>query len=142
MKRALGLALFPSRAGAVLLASMGALGLLLAAIGLYGLLMYSVSRRIREIGIHVALGAKPKNVGYMVCRSSLLLVGLGLAIGGAVGYFAVIPLTLFLVPELSPHDPTTLATVLATLLVVALAATFPPVIRALRIDPMVALRYE
>jgi predicted permease len=142
MSRALGLALLPSRAGAVLLGSMGVLGLLLAAIGLYGLLTYSVSRRIREIGIRVAVGARPRSVGYMVCRGSLLLVGAGLAIGGVLGYFAAIPLAIFLVSELSPHDPVTLATVVATLLLIALGATLPPVIRAVRIDPMVALRYE
>lgn len=142
MSRALGLALLPSRAGAVLLGSMGVLGLLLAAVGLYGLLMYSVSGRIREIGIRVALGARPGSVGYLVCRSSLLLVGTGLAVGGVLSYFAASPLAMFLVPELNPHDPVSLTAVLATLLLVALAATFPPVIRALRIDPMEALRYE
>jgi putative ABC transport system permease protein len=142
MSHALGLALLPSRAGAVLLGSMGVLGLLLAAVGLYGLLMYSVSRRIREIGIRIALGAKPGSVGYLVCRSSLLLVGTGLAVGGVLTYFAASPLTMFLVPELNPHDPVSLTAVFATLLLVALAATFPPVIRALRIDPMEALRYE
>jgi predicted permease len=142
MSRALGLALLPSRVGAVLLGSMGVLGLLLAAVGLYGLLMYSVSWRIREIGIRVALGAKPGTVGYLVCRGSLLLVGAGLGAGGVLGYFAAAPLAMFLVPELSPHDPVSLATVFVTLLLVALAATFPPVVRALRIDPMLALRYE
>ena len=73
MSRALGLALLPSRAGAILLGTMGVLGLLLAANGLYDLIMYSFNRRIREIGIRVALGAKPGTVGYLVCRSSLLL---------------------------------------------------------------------
>jgi predicted permease len=142
MSRALGLALLPSRVGAALLGSMGVLGLLLAAIGLYGVLTYSVSRRIREIGIRVALGAGPATVGYIVFRSSLLLVGAGLAMGGVLSYFAASPLAMFLVPELSPHDPVSLVAVFATLLLVALAATFSPAIRALRVDPMVALRYE
>ncbi len=142
MSRALGLALLPSRVGAVLLASMGVLGLLLAALGLYGVLTYSVSRRIREIGIRVALGARPATVGYMVFRSSLLLVGGGLAIGGALSYFAVSPLAMFLVPELSAHDPVSFVAVFVTLLLVAVAATLSPAIRALRVEPMVALRYE
>jgi len=142
MSHALGLALLPSRVGAVLLGSMGVLGLLLASVGLYGLLMYSVSGRIREIGIRIALGAKPGSIGYLVCRSSLLLVGAGLAVGGVLSYFAASPLAMFLVPELNPHDPVSLTAVFATLLLVALAATFPPMIRALRIDPMEALRYE
>jgi ABC-type antimicrobial peptide transport system permease subunit len=142
MDRALGLALLPSRAGAVLLGSLGVLGLLLAAIGLYGLLMYSVSRRIREIGIRIALGARPGNVGYLVCRSSLGIVGTGLAVGGLISYFAASPLAMFLVPELNPHDSISLTAVFATLVLAALAATFPPLIRALRIGPIEALRYE
>lgn len=142
MSRALGLALLPSRLGAVLLGSMGILGLLLAALGLYGVLTYSVARRIREIGIRVALGAKPSTIGYMILRSSVLLVSAGLAAGGALGYFAAGPLAMFLVPELSPHDPATFAGVFATLLLVAIAATLAPTIRALRVDPIVALRYE
>lgn len=142
MNRALGLALLPSRAGAALLGSMGALGLLLAALGLYGVLTYSVARRIREIGIRVALGAEPATVGYLVLRSSLALAGAGLALGGVLGYFAAGPLAMFLVPELSPHDPAIFAGVFATLLLVAIAATLSPTIRALRIDPVVALRYE
>jgi len=142
MSRALGLALLPSRVGAVLLGSMGVLGLLLAAVGLYGVLTYSVTQRVREIGIRVALGAKPTTVGYMVFRNSLLLVAAGLVSGGLLGYFAASPLAMFLVPELSPHDPGAVVAVFATLLLVGTAATLSPAIRALRIDPMVALRQE
>ena len=142
MNRALGLALFPSRVGAALLGSMGLLGLLLAAVGLYGVLTYSVARRIREIGIRVALGAKPAAVGYLVFRSSLLIFGAGLGVGGALSYFAARPLAMFLVPELNPHDPVSLLALFATLLLVAIAATSSPTIRALRVDPLVALRYE
>ncbi len=142
MNQALGLALLPSRVGAALLGSMGILGLLLTAVGLYGLLAYSVNRRIREIGIRVALGARPVTVGCMVVRSSLVPVGTGLALGGVLSYFAVSPLAMFLVPELSPHDPISLVAVLAMLLLVGIAATVSPVVRALRVDPMEALRYE
>lgn len=142
MDRALGLALLPSRAGAALLGSMGVLGLLLAALGLYGVLTYSVARRTREIGIRVALGARPATVGYLVFRSSLLLAGAGLALGGVLAYFAADPLAMFLVPELSAHDPISFVGVFATLLLVAIAATLSPTIRALKVDPIVALRYE
>jgi ABC-type antimicrobial peptide transport system permease subunit len=141
MSRALGLALFPSRVGAALMGSIGILGLLLA-VGLYGVLTYSIRRRIREIGIRVALGAEPATVGSMVFRSSLSLVGTGLVIGGVLGYFAASPLAMFLVPELSPHDPVSLAAVFTTLLLAAMAATVSPMIHALRVDPLVALRYE
>jgi len=105
-------------------------------------LTYSVSRQIREIGIRVALGAEPVAVGYMVFRSSLLLVGTGLAVGGVLSYFAASPLAMFLVPELSPHDPAAMAAVFGSLLLVAIAATISPAVRALRVDPVVALRYE
>jgi predicted permease len=142
MRQALGLALLPSRVGAVLLGSMGVLGLLLASVGLYGVLAYSVSRRIREIGIRLALGAQPVAVGFMVARSALVLVGAGLALGGLLSYFAAAPVAMFLVPELSPHDPVSAIGVCATLLVVAAAATCSPAMRALRVDPLTALRYE
>ncbi|MGA8026860.1 MAG: FtsX-like permease family protein, partial [Bryobacteraceae bacterium] len=142
MSRALGLALLPSQVGAALLGTMGVLALLLAAVGLYGVLTYSVSRQIREIGIRVALGAEPAIILRMVFRTSLLLVGAGLAAGGILGYFAATPLAIFLVPDLSPHDPVSLSVVFATLLLVAMAATLSPAIRALRVDPAIALRYE
>jgi putative ABC transport system permease protein len=142
MSRAMEFALLPSHVGAVLLGSLGLLGLLLAAIGLYGVLAYAVSRRIREIGIRVALGARPAAIRWMVFRSSLLLVVVGLGVGGVLSYGAASPLATFLVPELNPHDPVSLIAVCLTLLSVALAATALPAMRALRVDPMVALRYE
>jgi predicted permease len=81
MNQALGLALLPSRVGAALLGSMGILGLLLTSVGLYGLLAYSVNRRIREIGIRVAVGARLAAVAFMVVQSSLILVGHGPGLG-------------------------------------------------------------
>jgi ABC-type antimicrobial peptide transport system permease subunit len=78
----------------------------------------------------------------MVLRSSLSLVGAALAAGGVLGYFAANPLAMFLVPELSPHDPLSLLAVFATLFLVGMVATLSPVIRSLRVDPIVALRYE
>ena len=132
----------PSRAGAAILGSVGVLGLLLAAIGLYGVLAYTISRRIREIGLRMALGASPRSILWMVFRDSFLLVGLGMGIGLGIAVVATQPLAMFLVPGLSPTDPSTFLSVIVLLGTVAVAATIGPALRALRVDPMVALRYE
>ena len=142
MRDALVLALLPSRAGAAILGSMGLLGLLLASIGLYGVLAYTISRRIREIGLRMALGAEPRTVLWMVFHDSFLLVTTGLFIGLGIALAVTRPLAMFLVPGLSPTDPLTFLTVIALLMAVAVAATVGPALRALRVDPMVALRYE
>lgn len=142
MSQALGLGLLPSRAAAVMLGSMGLLGLVLAAIGLYGVLLYSVSSRTREIGLRVALGASPADVLRIVLRHSLVLVGSGLVAGLALAFLAMQPLALFLVPGISTFDSATFLGVIAVLAIVALVATLAPVLRALRVDPMIALRYE
>ncbi len=142
MRDSLGFAFLPSRVGAALLGSMGLLGLALASIGLYGVLAYSVARRTREIGLRVALGADRAAVLRMVARESFALLGIGLVIGLGISVFATKPLAMFLVPDLSTSDPTTFLTVIAVLGAVALVATLGPAVRALRVDPMVALRYE
>jgi predicted permease len=142
MTHALGLALLPSQAGAALLGAMGILCLLLAAIGLYGALLYSVSRRSREIGLRVALGATPADVLRLIGRHSLILVGSGLLTGLGLSLIAVQPLALFLVPGMSALDSTAFIAMIGVLGAVALFATLTPCIRALRIDPMTALRYE
>jgi ABC-type antimicrobial peptide transport system permease subunit len=105
-------------------------------------LAYTISRRIREIGLRVALGASPRNVLWMVFRDSFLLVAVGITIGLGIAMVATQPLAMFLVPGLSPTDPLTFLAVIALLAAVALAATIGPALRALRVDPMVALRYE
>ena len=125
-----------------MLGTMGILGLLLASIGLYGVLLYSVSRRTREIGLRVALGATPGDVLRIVGTHSLLLVGSGVAGGLALAFLAMQPLALFLVPGLSTLDATSFLAVIGVLGAVAALATLAPAIRALRVDPMVALRYE
>jgi ABC-type antimicrobial peptide transport system permease subunit len=142
MRDAMGFAFLPSRIGAALLGSMGLLGLALASIGLYGVLAYAVSRRIREIGLRIALGADSRAIVGMVVRQSLSVVTIGLAAGVGIAVFATRPLAMFLVPELSPNDPTAFLGVVAVLLAVALAATLGPALRAVRVDPMTALRYE
>ena len=121
--------------------AMAALGIGLACIGLYGLLAFMVARRTSEIGVRLALGARPRDVAWPVMRSALWLAGFGLIVG--------IPLALAAVQVLrgvlfgvKPHDPmTVLAAVLLILSVAALAAWLPAR-RAAKIDPMEALRYE
>jgi predicted permease len=142
MKSALGLAFLPSRVGAALLGTLGALALLLASVGLYGVLAYTVNRRVREIGLRVALGASPRAVLSLVFRQSFALIGSGAAVGLAVAVFATQPLAMFLVPEVRPSDVVTYAAVAAVLAVVGAAATAHPALRALRVDPTTALRWE
>lgn len=142
MSQALGLALLPSRAGAVMLGAMGVLGLVLAAIGLYGVLLYSVSRRIREIGVRIALGATRLDVLRVISRQGLALVASGMTVGLALAFWVTRPLTLFLVPGLSTFDASAVLAVVGVLLAVAILAMLVPARRALRVDPMAALRYE
>jgi ABC-type antimicrobial peptide transport system permease subunit len=142
MSKALVFALLPSRVGAAVLGSVGLLGLALAAIGLYGALLYSVSRRMREIGLRVALGAGPGSVLRLVLSHSAALAGGGIGIGVALSVFAVRPLALFLTPEIHPGDPSTFVIVAMALSLVAIAATVAPALRALHVDPLTALRHE
>jgi predicted permease len=142
MRKALAFALLPSRIGAALLGSAALLGLALASIGLYGVLAYSVTRRTPEIGLRIALGADGPAVLAMVLRESVALVGLGVGIGLGTAIFATRPLAMFLVSDLSATDPATFLGVVGVLSAVAVAATLAPALRAIRVDPMTALRSE
>jgi ABC-type antimicrobial peptide transport system permease subunit len=142
MHSAMAMALLPSQAGAMVLGSVGILGLVLASIGLYGVLLYSFSRRIREIGLRVALGAAPGDILGLVLRQTTLLVGAGIAAGLAVARLAVPLAANFLIPTVSPTDPWNFALAAAVLGLVAIAASAAPAVRALRIDPLAALRHE
>ena len=142
MRNALGFALLPSRIGAALLGSAALIGLALASIGLYGVLAYSVTRRTSEIGLRMALGADGRAVLKMVLRESAALVGRGVAVGLGIAVFATRPLAMFLVSELRPTDPVTWLGVISVLAAVAAAATLAPALRAIRIDPLTALRSE
>lgn len=131
----------PFQIAAQLLTALGGLALFLAATGLYGTLSHFVADRTREVGLRVALGADRRRVVRLVVRQAIVSVGLGLALGLAVGVLASQVLQVQL-HGLSPGDPVALASVMATLLAVALLATWIPARRAASVDPMVALRVE
>ena len=126
---------------AVLLGGMAALALILAAVGTYGVMSYVVGQRTNEIGIRMALGAGPSNILLLVLRHAGTLVGIGIVLGlaGAAGGTQLMKGLLVGVP---PVDPLTYGSVSAVLAMVALAACYLPVRRAMRVDPMVALRDE
>jgi len=135
------IALLPSRACAAVFGLLGLIGLILAAVGLYGVISYTASQRTHEIGIRMALGAEPLQVLRLVLRQSLLLTFIGIAIGLAAALAATRVLSVMLY-GVSPTDPLTFASIVALLVSVALAACSIPARRAMRVDPMVALRYE
>ncbi len=137
----LSMSLMPARVGAILAASFGALGTLLAAIGLYGVIAFSVSRRTREIGLRMALGAHPGSVLGMVMRQGFGLAGVGLAIGGLLAAGAAFGLS-GLLYGITPLDPVAWTLAVLTMLAAAGVANFVPARRAMRVDPMKALRTE
>jgi len=119
----------------------GALALVLACVGLYGVIAYSVAQRTAEIGLRVALGATPFSVLRGVLRETLVLVVIGVAIGIPAALAGGRLLVTFLY-GLTPRDPGTLAVATAILLAAATAAAALPALRASRVDPNMALRYE
>ncbi len=118
-----------------------AVAVALAAIGLYGVLSYSVVRRTKEIGIRIALGARQLSVVHVVVSDLLLVTVLGL-IGGIGGGFALARFVKTLLFEVKPSDAATLALPLACLLLSMVLAAVAPALRAVRVDPMIALRYD
>jgi predicted permease len=129
------------RMGMMLAGGFGLLALTLAAIGIYGVLSYSVSRRTREIGVRVALGATRRDVAALVVRESLTMTTVGIVIGlaAAAGLTRFLASILF---EVQPGDPRTYAAAGAVLVAVALVATWLPARRAASVDPLIALRAE
>ncbi len=125
----------------VLLGSFSALGLLLALIGIYGVISYDVVQRTHEIGVRMALGATPADALRLIIREGMALAVVGIAIGIAGALALTRFLTSFLF-EIKPNDPATFGTVAAALALAALAASWIPARRAMRVDPMVALRHE
>jgi putative ABC transport system permease protein len=126
---------------AVLIGIFALLAMALSMAGIYGVMAYSVAERTREIGIRMALGAKPGEVLQMVLGRGMRLVGagLGLGLGAALVVTRLLTRMLF---EVKPFDPATLAAACAALFAVALVANYVPARRATRVDPLVSLRYE
>jgi putative ABC transport system permease protein len=124
-----------------LLGFFGILALSLASIGIYGVISYSTAQRTHEMGIRVALGAQPCDVMWLVVGQGtrLTLIGIALGIAGALVLTRFLQSMLF---EVKPTDLVTFVGVTILLVLVSLAACYIPARRAMRVDPMVALRYE
>jgi predicted permease len=135
----IGQALFAARIAAGMLSLFGLLALGLASIGLYGMMAYSVSRRQREIGVRIALGAERTRVQGLILREGMRLVATGLGVGIALSVVAGRALSSMLF-NVSPVDPVSLGASSVVLVLVALAACYLPARRASRVDPLIALR--
>jgi predicted permease len=125
----------------LLLAIFAGVALVLAAVGIYGVMSYSVAQQTREIGIRMALGAQRSDVLRMTIKQGLKLVGLGLLIGLAAAFILTRVMATLLF-GISATDPLTFLTISLVLLLVAMLASYIPSVRAMRVDPMVALRYQ
>jgi putative ABC transport system permease protein len=125
----------------LLLTVFAGMALALAVVGIYGVVSYSVTQRTRELGIHIALGAQAGDVLGMVAREGVWLAGAGLAVGLALSV-AVTRLLASLLFQVGTLDPLTFMGMTVLLAMVALAASLVPARRAMRVDPMVALRHE
>ena len=137
----IGISIYAARAGAVLLTGFGVLAIVLAAVGLYGVLAYAVSRRSREFGLRMALGAKAGNVLRQVLGEGLVLVAIGVVGGLIAASWATRLLARFLY-GISPTDPVTFAWTPIVMLMVAVLACLVPAMRATRVDPIKALKQE
>jgi putative ABC transport system permease protein len=134
-------ALWPPRIAAILSGIFGMLGLVLAVIGVYGVMAYTILQRASEIGIRVAVGARPVNVIAMIPGRSIKLALAGVALG-APGAFAITGPVRGLLFDVSPSDPATFLVVAALLAATALVAGGIPASRASNINPVLALRQE
>ena len=135
------LSLFPLRAGAASAGSFGLLAMTLAAIGIYGVMAYAISLRTREIGIRIALGARPRDVLTMLVRQGMTLAAIGLVIG-LTAALALTRLMSSVLYGVSATDAMTFVAVSLLLTMVVLTACYLPARRATKVDPMVALRQE
>jgi hypothetical protein len=133
--------MFPSRLAAVALGVLGVIAAMLSITGIFGLAAYSVSRRMKELGIRIALGAKRKEVLQAALGRALKLLAIGSAAGLVLGILASRVLAV-IVYQATPRDPLVLAGVVLAMLLLGLLATWIPARRALSIDPLVLLREE
>jgi len=131
----------PRRFSAMLVGVFAVLAVVLAAVGIYGVMSYTVTQRTQEIGVRMALGAQTGDVRSMILSESIKLTVVGVAIGLA-GAFGVARFLTSLLFGVGTHDPVTFLGVAAFLIFVAVVAAYIPAQRAMRVDPIVALRYE
>ena len=141
IRQHMAIALWPSWMGAILLGSLGLLAFILASMGVYGVMAYSVSQRTRELGIRMALGAQTSQVIRLVLRQGMLLAAIGLGFG-LFAAFGSTHLAGSLLYGVSPNDPVIFVGVTSLLALAAFAACYFPARRALKIDPITALRTE
>jgi ABC-type antimicrobial peptide transport system permease subunit len=134
-------ALFGSQMATVALGVMGVMGAMLAITGIFGMAAYSVSKRLRELGIRVALGAQPKEVLQAALGRAFKLLAFGSAAGLLLGLLATKVLA-YIVYQATPRDPLVLAGVVLAMTLLGLLATWIPARRALSVDPMILLREE
>jgi ABC-type antimicrobial peptide transport system permease subunit len=132
---------FLYKMGAAFAGTLGALGLLLAVVGVYGVVSYNATRRTHEIGVRMALGALPGNVFGLILSQAAILVGAGVAIG-LVAALAMTKFVASFLVGVTSYDPITFVTVAFLLILTAFIACYIPAHRAMRVDPMEALRYE
>ena len=131
----------PRRLSMILLTVFAGLALVLACVGIYGVIAYLVGQRTREIGVRIALGAQRADVMRLVLTEGVRMA----LVGAAVGTVAALALMRLMAAQLfgvSAHDPLTFAGVAVLLVLVATAACYIPALRATRVDPMAAMRYE
>jgi putative ABC transport system permease protein len=141
LEEAAALGLTPQRVVASIAGSLGSIGVLLAAIGIYGVTAYAVTRRTREFGIRLALGARRADIVGMVLRQGMRLAAIGAAIGLALSAAASRVLVVVLA-GVSPMDPLIFGGATALFIAIGLAACYGPARRATKVDPLIALRYE
>jgi predicted permease len=137
----LAIALFPSRLATAALGVLGAMGAVLAITGIFGMAAYSVSKRLKELGIRIAIGARPKEVLQAALGRAFKLLAFGSAAGLLIGIFASRVLA-FIVYQATPRDPVVLAGAVLAMLLLGLLATWIPAQRALSVDPLTLLREE
>ena len=131
----------PRRVQAWVLGAFAGIAFLLAAIGIHGLLAFTVSQRLREIGVRIAMGARPRDILRMVLRQGAVLCAIGVAVGAAVAYAAGRSMQALLA-GVSPGDAATFASAVALSIAMALLGSLLPALRAVRVDPMTVIRSE